>query len=48
MRKFTDWVIGWYVTWRIKKQNPGLYEFLKHYKYDSGDFEEAGRPEDQG
>lgn len=41
MRRLWDWLSGWYCTWRIKRTNPGLYEFLKNYKYNPDDFEEV-------
>lgn len=41
MRKLWEWASGWYNTLAIKYRNPGLYEFLKTYKYDPADFEEV-------
>jgi hypothetical protein len=41
MFRFINWLAGWRETRRIKKFNPGLYEFLKNYVYDPDDFVEV-------
>lgn len=46
MRRFRDWIIGWYNTLLIKYRDPALFAFLCDEKnFEPGNFTEVRRPE---
>jgi hypothetical protein len=45
MIKLWDWLMGWYHTRQIKKNNPELYKFLCDFEFNEDNFEEVpGKP----